>query len=82
MNKKGLFMNIKDKKIISKTRFCPPHYWPHKLPFGKKITDESCHIHKKKWRMNHHIPFCKKLKCPNYEFMMRKNNEYLEKNSF
>ncbi|MFH1607566.1 MAG: hypothetical protein ABIA78_00350, partial [archaeon] len=65
-------LNIKDKKIISKKRFCPPHWWPHTLPW-KKITDEPCHIHKKTWRMQHHTPFCKYwLKCPNYEFMIKK----------
>jgi hypothetical protein len=80
MKKKGLFINLKYEIKISKTNYCPPHYLPHKLPFGKKITNESCHIHKKKWRMNHNIPFCRKLKCPHYKFMIKKYKEYLAKN--
>ena len=64
-------LNIKDKKTISKNRFYPPHYIPHKFPFGKKITDEPCHYHKRKWRMAHHIPFCKLLNCPHYNFMIK-----------
>ena len=70
--KKVWLMDIKDKVKISKTRCCPPHYFPHKFPLGKKICKEECHIHKAKWRMAHHILFCKYLKCPNYEFMMSK----------
>ena len=77
--KTGWFMNILDKKEISKTRSCPPHYLPHKLPFGEKIKDEKCHIHDAKWRMAHHCTFCKALKCPNYKFMIEKNKEYLKK---
>jgi hypothetical protein len=65
-------MDIKDKMEISKTRCCPPHYFPHKLPFGKKICNEKCHFHAAKWRMIHHTLFCKYLKCPNYKFMMKK----------
>ena len=70
-----LFINIADKKIISKTKFCPPHCLPHKLPFTKPITDEPCHVHKKCWRMLHHIWFCKFLKCKNYKFMIGQNNK-------
>lgn len=65
-------MNIKDKVNISDKRFCPPHYWPHKLPFGEKVTCEKCHVHKAKWRMSHHTFFCKFLGCPNYKFMVNK----------
>jgi len=68
-------LNIKDKKIISRTRFYPPHYLPHKFPVGKKIKNEPCHIHKRKWRMFHHKLFCKLLKCPNYKFMIEKYNK-------
>ncbi|MFH1152004.1 MAG: hypothetical protein V1788_02670 [Nanoarchaeota archaeon] len=68
-------LNIKDKKIISKNRFCPPHWWPHTFPWKKKITTESCHIHKRKWRMFHHKLFCKFLKCPNYKFMVNKSKK-------
>jgi hypothetical protein len=78
MDKKGWFINIKDKLNISQTRCCPPHYLPHKFPMGRKICNEKCHIHKVKWRMWHHILFCKYLKCPNYKFMINKNKEYLK----
>ena len=69
-------MKIKDKIDISeilkdnKKRFCPPHKLPHKL-FGKKITDESCHIHKACLRNLHHNTFCKMLKCPHYKDMKK-----------
>lgn len=66
------WMSIKDKVIISKNRFCPPHYLPHKLPFGEKINHELCHYHKNKLRMLHHKTFCRILKCKNYEFMIKK----------
>jgi len=67
-------LNIKDKRIISKGKFCPPHHLPHKLPFGKKITKEPCHIHKRKWRRVHHKLFCKLLRCPYYKFMIKRYN--------
>ena len=76
---KCLFMNIKDKIVISKKRFCPPHRLPHKLPFGKKITKEPCHIHEHSLRMLHHRPFCKLIKCPNYEFMMKCSKQHKKK---
>jgi hypothetical protein len=63
-------MNICDKSDVGKNRCCPPHFLPHKLPFGKRICDEHCHIHMAKWRMKHHSFFCKILKCPNYKFMV------------
>ncbi|MBT4540775.1 hypothetical protein HOC35_04630 [Candidatus Woesearchaeota archaeon] len=78
MKKKQMFMNIKDKEEISDIRCCPPHYLPHKFPIGEKICDEKCHIHKAKWRMVHHIFFCRRLKCLNYKFMTSKNKEYNE----
>ena len=65
-----LFMSIKDKIILSRKKCCPPHYFPHKLPFGRRITDEPCHIPKAKWRMLHHTIFCF-LRCPHYEFMIQ-----------
>jgi hypothetical protein len=68
-----LFMNIKDKIIISKKRRCPAHTFPHKLPFGEKIIGEPCHIHKKTWRAAHHKLFCKILNCPHYHFMSKKS---------
>jgi hypothetical protein len=76
---KGWRLYIKDKVIISKSRFCPPHTFPHKLPFAKPITREYCHYHKARWRMLHHILFCKFLKCKNYKFMIKKykkNKDY------
>lgn len=74
--KTGWWMNIADKTEISKEKCCPPHYVPHKLPFGEKICDEPCHFHNAKWRMMHHIYFCKKLKCPHFEFMMKKKTNF------
>lgn len=71
-------MNILDKQDISKTRCCPPHYLPHKLPIGEKITTEKCHVHQAKWRMAHHTFFCQVLKCPNFKFMKEKNEEIKE----
>ena len=68
------FLNIKDKINLSKTKCCPPHFWPHKLKFWEKIKIEPCHSHKAKWRMSHHKLFCKFLKCPNYDFMIKKYN--------
>lgn len=67
------FMKIKDKNLIAKKRFCPPHFFPHKFKFWEKITNEPCHTHKRKWRMAHHKFFCKYLKCKNYNFMIKKN---------
>jgi hypothetical protein len=73
------FMGIKDKIKISSTKCCPPHYLPHKFPFGKKITKESCHLHKAKWRMSHHIIFCKLIGCKNYSSMMNRYKMIKEK---
>jgi len=67
-------MHIKDKTIISKKRVCPPHYLPHKFPFGKRVRTEPCHFHNKKYRMLHHILFCI-LRCPHYKFMIKKYKE-------
>ena len=75
--KKRWFININDKKGISRIRCCPPHHIPHKLPFGEKISDEKCHIHKSKWRMIHHTFFCKYLKCLNYKFMIKKHKKII-----
>jgi hypothetical protein len=77
---KAWFMNIKDKRHISKNKYCPPHTFPHKLPFGEKIKNEQCHIHKNKLRMFHHLIYCKLLKCPNYNFMIKNNKKlYISK---
>ncbi len=80
MANKYWWMDIKDKvKIIDPDpgveRVCPPHYFPHKLPFGPKVTDEPCHYHTASLRMFHHSFFCLVLRCSNYDFMM---SEYLE----
>jgi hypothetical protein len=81
MEKRRIFlMTIMDKTKISKNKFCPPHYFPHVLPWGKKIMDEPCHFHNAKWRMMHHRLYCKILKCPHYKFMMKKHNLWEEKN--
>lgn len=77
MNKEnGWKLNIKDKIELNKKLFCPPHCFPHKLPFTKPIIKELCHIHKAKWRMLHHLFFCKILGCPHY----KKMKEYYESN--
>jgi len=73
MIKKIRLLDIGDKIIISNKRFCPPHYFPHKLPFGEKIADEPCHIHKARWREFHHNIFCRILRCPNFDFMLAEN---------
>lgn len=60
-------------------RYCPPHKWPHVLPWQKPVTDEPCHIHTTNWRQyGHHEPFCKLLRCPNYEAMCKAKREYKE----
>lgn len=66
-------MNIRDKKNISRKKFCPPHCLFHKLPISEKIINENCHVHKKKWRKAHHILFCKYLKCQHFNFMIKKS---------
>ena len=66
---------IVDKEVVSIERFCPPHYLPHKFPFGKKIADEPCHIHKEMYNIIHHKFFCNYLKCANYDFMTKKLEE-------
>ena len=73
-------LNIRDKTRVdgrnNEEIYCPPHTFPHKLPFSEPIVDEPCHIHGANWRMQHHIPFCRYLECPNYERMMEKYQEY------
>jgi len=81
-NKKGLWLNIDDKIEISETRYCPPHTFPHRFPWQDKIDDEPCHFHTAKWRMAHHIFYCKLLKCPNYSFMMEEYRKAKEKSSY
>lgn len=78
-NKKGLLLNIKDKIEISKEKCCPPHTFPHRLPFTEKIDDEPCHIHVAKWRMAHHILYCKIIKCPHLRFMLKENKKIKSK---
>ena len=73
---------IKTKDILKEKekRFCPPHRIPHTIPLiGKKIKDEECHIHTKLWRESHHIPFCKLIKCPNYNAMMNARKKFKQK---
>ena len=72
-------MKSRDKIFISKKRFCPGHYLPHKFPFGKKITNELCHIHKNKLNIIHHNIFCRLLKCPNHGFMIKHHKKRTNK---
>ena len=66
----------KDKLYISKTKICPPHRIPHKLPLGKKIDYEICHIHTRKRGMAHHRPFCRIMKCKHYRYMLNEYKKY------
>ena len=47
----ALYLDTKDKVKVNgedgEELYCPPHHVPHKLPFTKPITDESCHYHEK-----------------------------------
>lgn len=73
---KRLFKSArKDKIIISKTKKCPPHCMGHKHLFTKPITNEPCHIHKKRLNMLHHIPFCW-IFCKHYRFMIKSYKKY------
>ncbi|MBU0461989.1 MAG: hypothetical protein KJ574_05365 [Nanoarchaeota archaeon] len=76
-----LRMNITDKIFIGNNRFCAPHHFPHKLPIGEPIREEPCHLHKARWRMAHHIPFCRFLKCPHYGFMLKEHEKFKRKRS-
>jgi hypothetical protein len=76
LSNKHFFMKIKDKILISEELCCPPHYIPHKIPIGEKISDEPCHIHEAGWRMSHHVIFCKIIKCKNCGFMLSKEIEW------
>ena len=80
IKRKVHFMYIKDKIILkdTKKRCCPAHYWPHKIPDGKPITDKPCHTHKKTWRKAHHNFYCKFIKCPHYKFMKEKTKSIPE----
>jgi hypothetical protein len=64
------------KFYIDNKKICPPHRLPHKLPLGKKITVELCHIHIRKRSMAHHRPFCRILKCKHYTFMVNEYKKY------
>jgi hypothetical protein len=76
MSARLILMNIKDKiKLAENNECCPPHYLPHKLPIGNKVTDEPCHAHKAKWRRAHHNTFCQVLKCPHYSKMREKTKK-------
>jgi hypothetical protein len=79
VKKKGWWVNINDKIEISKTRYCPPHYLPHKFPIGEKITDETCHIHESGLRMAHHVYFCNALNCSNYAFMIQEKLKHAKR---
>lgn len=66
----------KDKLYLSDVKICPPHRIPHKIPLGRKITNECCHVHTKKRGMIHHRPFCKILKCKHYRYMVNEYRKY------
>jgi len=79
--KRYFLMDIKDKTKISKKNCCPPHHFPHTLPIiGELVTNEPCHFHKAKWRMKHHVSFCKFLNCTHYKKMMISYNKWKNKN--
>ncbi|MHC4922420.1 MAG: hypothetical protein ACYTKC_22920 [Planctomycetota bacterium] len=63
-------IDIADKHLVGGGRCCPPHYLPHKIPVGRKVTDEPCHFHERGWRMAHHKRFCRRLRCPHYAAML------------
>lgn len=70
MPERGLFLSIRDKSDLEEELFCPPHCFPHKLPFTKPIERERCHYHSSRLRMIHHIPYCYLTGCPNYKKMI------------
>ena len=56
---------IKNENLVKHFgKFCPPHTWPHRFPWQKKIKNEPCHIHKNKIRLFSHDLHCWLLKCP------------------
>ena len=70
---------VETKEVLQEDqqRYCPPHRIPHVLPWQPKVTDEPCHIHTSSLRhYGHHAPFCKIMKCPNYETMCKAKREY------
>jgi hypothetical protein len=69
-------MKTKDE-IIIKNKYCRPHRLPH---FGKLYVNEPCHFHKKKIHQLHSILYCKLIRCPNYELMIKKQKEYNKQN--
>ncbi len=78
MKKKGLF-EIKDTVPLGDgTKCCPPHYFPHAIPFVQKpVTNEQCHTHSAISHRMHHNFFCKALRCPHYEFMIKETKKIL-----
>jgi len=73
-------LSIKDKIIISKKKCYPKHRFPHKIPFiTKPVINEPCHFHKRKWRMAHHIFYCRLINCPYYQFMTKDYNKWKNK---
>lgn len=73
-------LEIKDKITLNRKKCCPKHWIPHKIPYiTKPITNEPCHFHTKKWRMAHHIFYCKHIKCPHYDFMIKEYKKWLNK---
>ena len=71
------FMDTKDKINLNNGNCCPPHRIPHTLPvIGELVIDEPCHIHESRLRMGHHRAFCRILRCPHYEEMMKRYKAY------
>jgi hypothetical protein len=79
MPQRLVLMNIKDKvKLAKNNECCPPHYLPHKIPIGKKVTGEPCHTHCARWRRLHHNSYCRILKCPHFRIMKEKTSSLLK----
>ncbi|HII15687.1 MAG TPA: hypothetical protein HA362_05225 [Nanoarchaeota archaeon] len=43
---------------------CPPHTFPHVLPWKPKIANEPCHTHKNRARRFLHDFHCWLMQCP------------------
>lgn len=80
-----------EKYYVSKNRinlndgkYCPPHRLGEGVIeltiSGEKITNEPCHFHPSRLSMIlHHIPFCKMLRCPHYNSMIKAYKTYCKK---
>lgn len=75
------FLKPKDEISIDKKRLCPFEKYNYKKYFKNLLLKSSCHIHKKRIHMLHHLLFCYLSKCPHYNFMLKKYNQYKAKNA-